>query len=180
MSNSLTVGWRRSGWGVAGQQLAIIVQVLIVAAGVGLIVQRSQVLFEIIRYSGAAYLVYLGIRMILAKPSGPTADETVIEPEGRWALIVRGFWVNMLNPKAIVFFLAFVPQFMRPEEPLLMQYGILMATVVLVDIVVMWGFYATLAKPFQQFSRTPRGERTMNFIFGVLFIVVAAMLVFLR
>ena len=48
----------------------------------------------------------------------------------------RGLWVNLLNPKALVFFLAFMPQFIRPEQPLLPQYVVLTVTVVAIDIVV--------------------------------------------
>lgn len=183
MSNSLTVGWRRSGWGVLGQQLALITHVLIVAAGVGIVVQRSPVLFEIIRYAGAAYLAYLGVRMILSKPaSDPEIDveEPVAVRESRWSIINRGFWVNMLNPKAIVFFLAFMPQFILPSEPLFEQYLWFIVTAVVVDIIVMWGFFAVAAKPFAQFSKTPRGTRTMNIIFGTLFIFVAGLLLFMR
>ncbi len=56
MTNSLNEGWRRSIWGIAGQQLALVVHVAIVAAGVGLLVARVPWLFETIRYVGAAYL----------------------------------------------------------------------------------------------------------------------------
>ncbi len=182
MSNSLTQGWRRSIWGIIGQQLALIVHVVIVAAGVGLLVSQSEVLFNVIRYAGAAYLVYLGLRLIFAKPV-PEADVATpgTDPlEGRWSMIRRGFWVNLLNPKAIVFFLAFIPQFIRLDEPQLPQYLILITTVIVIDILVMWGFFATAARPFRRFTRTVRGQRTLNTVFGVLFIAVAALLVFLH
>lgn len=183
MSNALSQGWRRSIWGIIGQQLALIVHVAVVAAGVGLLVSRSEVLFNGIRYVGAAYLVYLGIRLIVAHPSTPTTDQTLdlVDPrEGHWSMIRRGFWVNLLNPKAIVFFLAFIPQFIRLDEPQLPQYLILLATVIVVDVLVMWGFFAAAARPFRRFTRTPRGQRTLNTVFGVLFIGVAGLLVFLH
>ena len=75
MSNALSQGWRRSIWGIIGQQLALVVHVVVVAAGVGLLVSRSELLFNGIRYAGAAYLVYLGLRLILAKPTAPVADD---------------------------------------------------------------------------------------------------------
>ena len=62
MANSIGVGWARSLWGIGGQQLALLIHIAIVAAGVGLVVAGSPVLFNVIRYSGAAYLVYLGVR----------------------------------------------------------------------------------------------------------------------
>lgn len=182
MSNALSQGWRRSIWGIIGQQLALIVHVAIVAAGLGLIVSRSELLFNAIRYAGAAYLVFLGIRLILSKPATTGSDdETTIDlHEGHWSMIRRGFWVNLLNPKAIVFFLAFIPQFIRLDQPQLPQYLTLIATVIVVDIVVMWGFFAAAARPFRSLTRSARGQRTLNSVFGVLFIAVAGLLVFLH
>jgi homoserine/homoserine lactone efflux protein len=155
------------------------VHVVIVAAGVGLIVSRSEVLFNVIRYAGAAYLVYLGIRLILTAPTTATADD---EPasgtprEGRWSMIRRGLWVNLLNPKAIVFFLAFIPQFVRLDQPQLPQYLTIIATTIVVDVVVMWGFFATAARPFRRLTRSAKGQRALNTAFGCLFIVVAGLL----
>ncbi|OAN40854.1 LysE family transporter [Microbacterium sp. H83] len=182
MSNSLSQGWRRSIWGIIGQQLALIVHVVIVAAGVGLLVSRSELLFNVIRYAGAAYLVYLGIRLILTRPTALAAGE---EPdatafEGHWSMIRRGFWVNLLNPKAIVFFLAFIPQFIRLDEPQLPQYLTLIVTVMIVDVLVMWGFFAAAARPFRRYTRTARGQRVLNTVFGLLFIGVAGLLLLLH
>lgn len=182
MSNALNQGWRRSIWGIIGQQLALVVHVVIVAAGVGLIVSQSPTLFNIIRYAGAAYLVYLGIRLILTKPTATDADDAAPADlrEGGWSMVRRGFWVNMLNPKAIVFFLAFIPQFIRLDQPQLPQYLTLIVTVIVVDVVVMWGFFATAARPFRRLSRTVRGQRILNTVFGGLFIAVAALLVLIH
>ena len=181
MSNALNEGWRRAVWGVIGQQLALIVHVVIVAAGVGLLVARSPLLFDVVRYAGAAYLVFLGIRMLLTKPTAVDAIDTHVRlPESRWSMVRRGFWVNLLNPKAIVFFLAFIPQFIRLDQPPLPQYLILIGTVIVVDVLVMWFFFAAAAKPFRRFTRTPRGQRTLNAIFGVLFLAVAGLLLFVH
>lgn len=179
MSNALSQGWRRSIWGIIGQQLALIVHVIIVAAGVGLIVSRSEVLFNVIRYAGAAYLVYLGIRLILTKPTVADGDDdalTGLPKEGRWSMIRRGLWVNLLNPKAIVFFLAFIPQFVRLDQPQLPQYLTIIVTTIVVDIIVMWGFFAAAARPFRRLNRSIRGQRIINTVFGCLFIAVAALL----
>lgn len=182
MSNALNHGWRRSIWGIVGQQLALVVHVVIVAAGVGLLVSRSEVLFNGIRHAGAAYLVFLGIRLILAKPAVAEPDEmdTVETREGAWSMVRRGFWVNLLNPKAIVFFLAFIPQFIRLDQPPIPQYVVLIVTVIVVDVLVMWGFFAAAARPFRRLTRSAQGQRALNTVFGVLFIAVAAILVFLH
>ncbi len=182
MSNALTVGWRRSFWGVLGQQLALILHILIVAAGVGVLVSSTPIVFNAIRYLGAAYLVYLGVRLILARPreSAVSEDAGALPGETAWSLLRRGFWVNLLNPKAIVFFLAFIPQFIRTDAPLLPQYLVLMCTVVGIDVLVMWFFFAAAAKPFRRYVATARGQRILNTVFGILFIAVAGLLLFVH
>lgn len=181
MTNALRQGWRRSLWGIAGQQAALVVHVAIVAAGLGLLVAQSPVLFETIRYVGAAYLVFLGVRLILTKPVLDEAGAAIVPTrEGGFSMFRRGFWVNILNPKAIVFFLAFVPQFVRVEHDPLPQYLILIATVIVVDVIVMWFFFAAAAKPFRRLTSTGRGQRIVNSVFGALFIGVAVLLLFLH
>lgn len=183
MTNSLNEGFRRSIWGIIGQQVALLIHIVIVAAGVGLVVAGSPVLFDSIRYAGAAYLVYLGVRMFTA-PGEPAAAgelpaETVVG-EPAWSMIRRGIWVNLLNPKAVVFFLAFTPQFIRPGMPLLPQYAAFTATIVVVDVLVMWFFFAAAAKGFRRWTRSPRGARALNRVFGALFVLVALLLVFVE
>ncbi len=180
MSNALAQGWRRSVWGVLGQQVALLVHIGVVAAGVGLIVSRSPALFDTIRYLGAAYLVYLGIRLMLARPQPIASDAKPVPAERRWGMFRRGFWVNLLNPKAIVFFLAFVPQFVRLDREPLPQYLIFAATVVAVDVFVMWFFFAAAAKSLRRFTRSTRGQRILNVAFGCLFIAVAVLLLFVH
>ena len=176
MSNSLTSGFRRSIWGILGQQAALVIHVMVVALGVGVLVASSPVAFNVIRYAGAAYLVYLGVRQFLSKPQPDQEAAESLRNEPAWSMFRRGLWVNLLNPKAIVFFLAFMPQFIRPEQPLLPQYLVLTATVVVIDILVMWFFFATAAKSFQRFTHTARGQQILNRIFGILFVAVGIVL----
>ena len=176
MSNSLTSGFRRSIWGILGQQAALVIHVIIVALGVGVLVASSPVAFNVIRYAGAAYLVYLGIRQFLSKPDLDQEQAAALRNEPAWSMFRRGLWVNLLNPKAIVFFLAFMPQFIRPEQPLLPQYTVLTATVVAIDILVMWFFFALAAKSFQRFTHNAHGQKILSRIFGVLFVAVGILL----
>jgi len=176
MSNALNAGFRRSIWGILGQQAALLIHIVIVALGVGVLVAGSPVAFNVIRYAGAAYLVYLGIRQFLAKPDLDGERAGALSDEPRWSMFRRGLWVNMLNPKAIVFFLAFLPQFIRVDRPLPAQYLIIAATVVVIDIVVMWFFFAVTARSFQRFTRDARGQRVLNRVFGVLFVAVGLLL----
>lgn len=88
--------------------------------------------------------------------------------------------MNLLNPKAIVFFLAFVPQFIRLDSDPLPQYLILIGTVMVVDVIVMWFFFAAAAKQFRRYTRSVRGQRVTNTIFGLLFIAVAGLLLLVQ
>ncbi|MGX1159194.1 homoserine/homoserine lactone efflux protein [Arthrobacter sp. SLBN-100] len=180
MSNSLNAGFRRSMWGILGQQAALVIHVVIVALGVGVLVASSPIAFNVIRYSGAAYLVYLGVRQFLSKPDLEQEKIAGLRNESAWSIFRRGFWVNLLNPKAIIFFLAFMPQFIRPERPLLAQYIVLTATIVTIDILVMWFFFAAAARSFERFTRNARGQLVLNRSFGVLFVAVGILLAFLH
>ena len=176
MSNSLNAGFRRSMWGILGQQAALVIHVVIVALGVGVLVASSPTAFNVIRYAGAAYLVYLGIRQFLSKPDLAEEQTAALRNEPAWSIFRRGLWVNLLNPKAIVFFLAFMPQFIRTEQPLLPQYVVLTATIVGIDILVMWFFFAAAARSFQRFTQTTRGQLVLSKVFGVLFVGVGILL----
>ncbi|HKU12539.1 MAG TPA: LysE family transporter [Sinomonas sp.] len=176
MSNSLTAGFRRSVWGILGQQAALVVHLAIVAAGIGVLVASSPIAFNVIRYLGAAYLMYLGVRRFLRKPDASEAAAAALVNESALSMAQRGLWVNLLNPKAIVFFLAFIPGFVRPDHPLWSQYLVIGATIVGVDIVVMWFFFALAAKSFQRFTHNERGQLVLNRAFGSLFVGVGILL----
>ena len=177
MSNAIASGWRRSLWGILGQQVALVIHIVIVAAGVGVLVASSPILFEVIRYAGAAYLIYLGVRQFIARPQEPSSDGSpIIVRESAWSMFRRGLLVNLTNPKAIVFFLAFVPQFIRPDQPLIPQYTVLSATVVAIDILVMWFFFATAARGLARLTRSASGQKVLGRIFGSLFVGVGVLL----
>lgn len=177
MSNAIASGWRRSLWGILGQQLALLCHVGIVAAGLGVLVANSPVLFEILRYGGAAYLICLGIRQLLAEPRADAEGGPAVPLPGRaWPMFRRGLFVNLTNPKAVVFFVAFVPQFIRVDQPLLPQYAVLAATVVVIDVIVMWFVFATAARGLARLTASASGQRALSRIFGSLFIGVGILL----
>jgi threonine/homoserine/homoserine lactone efflux protein len=90
-----------------------LVHILAAAVGISALVVSSAVAFSIVKYLGAAYLLYLGIRRLLDRRA---EDEDAVPSEARPAVIFRrGVLVNVLNPKTALFFLAFLPQFVDPE-----------------------------------------------------------------
>ncbi|KEP71804.1 homoserine transporter, partial [Microbacterium sp. SUBG005] len=87
----------------------------------------------------------------------------------------RAVFVNLTNPKSIVFLAALFPQFIVPHQPQVMQYVVLGATTIIVDIIVMIG-YATLAQRIAAWIKGPKQMKALNKVFGSLFMLVGALL----
>jgi threonine/homoserine/homoserine lactone efflux protein len=117
------------GTGIGGM-----LHVLAAALGLSLIVAQSATAFSLVKYVGAAYLVYLGIRLLLRKDHAFDASP-VIAQGGRRAF-VEGIFVEALNVKTALFFLAFLPQFVDPARPLVAQLVLLGSTCVVLNTLV--------------------------------------------
>jgi len=179
MSSGLQYGFWRGYWNALGLQLGLALQIVIVAAGVGAILTASATAFYAIKWFGVAYLVYLGVKQWRAIP-GDISDDAAVRPIGKpMALVFRGLLVNNSNPKALVFMLAVLPQFIDPHAPLVKQYLILGVTMICVDLVVMAG-YTGLASKVLRLLRTPKQQRRMNRTFAGLFIGAAGLLATIR
>ena len=179
MSSGLQYGFWRGYWNALGLQIGLALQIAIVAAGVGAILSASALAFSLIKWFGVAYLVWLAIAQWRALPSD-LATGAAERPIGRpLTLVLRGFLVNASNPKAVVFMLAVLPQFIHPQEPLVPQYLIMGVTMILVDLIVMAG-YTGLASRVLRALRTPRQQRLMNRTFAGLFVGAAALLATVR
>ncbi|UVM50751.1 MULTISPECIES: LysE family transporter [unclassified Pseudomonas] len=179
MSSGLRYGFWRGYWNALGLQLGLALQIVIVAAGVGAILAASATAFYVIKWFGVAYLVYLAVKQWRALP-GEMSDDAAIRQIGKpMALVFRGFLVNVSNPKALVFMLAVLPQFIDPHEPLVAQYLILGVTMICVDLIVMAG-YTGLAAKVLRLLRTPKQQKRMSRTFAGLFIGAAAFMATLR
>ncbi|MGE8499942.1 MAG: LysE family transporter [Pseudomonas sp.] len=179
MSAGLQYGFVRGYWNALGLQIGLALQIAIVAAGVGAILAASALAFSLIKWFGVAYLVFLAYRQWQALPSD-LATESSERPVGRpLSLVLRGFLVNFSNPKAIVFMLAVLPQFLNPHAPLLSQYLVMGVTMICVDLIVMAG-YTGLAARVLRVLRTPRQQRIMNRTFAALFVGAVALLATVR
>ncbi|HSX71381.1 MAG TPA: homoserine/homoserine lactone efflux protein [Pseudomonas sp.] len=179
MSSGLQYGFWRGYWNALGLQIGLALQIAVVAAGVGAILSASATAFAAIKWFGVAYLVWLAIKQWQALPGDLDAGSAE-RPLGRpLTLVLRGFLVNASNPKAIVFMLAVLPQFLDPHQPLLAQYLIMGVTMIVVDLIVMAG-YTGLAARVLRALRTPRQQRLMNRTFAALFVGAAALLATVR
>lgn len=179
MATGLTHGVRRGYWSILGLEIGLMLQLALVAAGLGAVVANSVLAFTVIKWIGVSYLVYLAVRqwrtakVDLREQIGKAIDG------GRAALVLRGFLVNATNPKGLVFFLAVLPQFVVPTAPLMPQYLAIGATMVAVDLVVM-GLYTALSVRLLKWMHTPRKQTIVNRVFSGLFAAAAVVLSLVR
>jgi threonine/homoserine/homoserine lactone efflux protein len=92
------------------------VHVVAAAVGVSALLATSATAFTVLKWVGAAYLVFMGVRLLRSRPS-PLAVTPALAAPSLWRIYQRGFLTNVLNPKVALFFLAFVPQFIPPDAP---------------------------------------------------------------
>jgi threonine/homoserine/homoserine lactone efflux protein len=116
MARSATQGWRAGSAAALGIGAGTCVHIVAAALGLSALLATSATAFMVVKLIGAAYLLYIGIGMLLAKrkeAAEPRALDLPALPYGR--IFAQGFLTNVLNPKVALFFLAFVPQFISPD-----------------------------------------------------------------
>lgn len=143
MTTSINHGYRGAAASIAGLQTGLGIHIVLVGIGLGTLFSRSVLAFDVLKWAGAAYLIWLGIQQWRA--AGSIDLNTLAQTQTRGRLFKRAVFVNLTNPKSIVFLAALFPQFIVPHQPQVMQYVVLGATTIVVDIIVMIG-YATLAQ----------------------------------
>ncbi|WP_441280951.1 LysE family translocator [Tardiphaga sp. 862_B3_N1_1] len=162
IANGLRYGTRAAMISIAGTQAGLAVVIGIVALGLATLMATMGYWFDWVRFAGAAYLVWLGIKMVRAPVKGIDADTPPAPPRGGFFL--QGMMVLLSNPKVLVFFGAFIPQFVDMEKNHILQVGILgatfMVTAALTDIV-----YAVAAGRARQFF-SARRTRLLSRISG--------------
>ena len=137
VSYALTQGRRVAVAMAVGVALGDLIAISASLAGLGVLVMTSATLFVALKWLGAAYLVWLGLRLLRSTSAGAAAadgqDRALPAPvpaRDARSVMMHATTVTALNPKSIAFFVAFVPQFLRPAEPLGPQFAILIATFV--------------------------------------------------
>lgn len=120
--NSLMLSRRAGVLTAVGIGLGVLVHVSYTLVGVGLLIQQSLWLFNAIKLAGAAYLVWLGVKMLRARP-GQGGPDSAVAPMSDAAALRTGFLTNALNPKTTVFVVSLFMQVIQPETPLAVQLG---------------------------------------------------------
>jgi threonine/homoserine/homoserine lactone efflux protein len=122
VTHSLKSGWRAGAVAAAGITAGCFVHVAAATVGLSALITASATAFTVLKWVGAAYLVYVGWQMLMSKLDASTSQFIAKEQAFAWAqgqidykkVFLQGFWTNVLNPKVALFFLAFLPQFISP------------------------------------------------------------------
>jgi len=177
LSSGLNHGFRMGVWNGIGMQAANFVLICVVSVGLGAMLLASETLFEVVKWIGVAYLVYLGIVTWRAPARGFQQEKDDLH--GAKDIFLKGFLVNITNPKGIIFYAAILPQFIDVQRPQAMQYAIFAVTTLVVDIVVMAGYTALAAKVLRV-MRDPARLRWVNRTLGGAFVAAGVALATFR
>ena len=169
LSQGVARGTRASIWSNLGILAGNSVYFALSATGLGALLLASYELFALVRWAGAAYLIWLGVSAFLGKSrvlsiapgTGPVKD-------GK-RMFLNGFVLQAANPKALVFFVALLPQFIDPRGSVVAQVTILGVTSVVIEFIVLFG-YGSLAGRMSGLARRPRFAKLADRVAGSMLI----------
>lgn len=155
VAHGISFGWKYALFTVAGATIGIAVQILVAAVGLTSLLNVVAEAFEWLRWAGAAYLVYLGIRQWQSASEPLNIDTSSVS---RRNLLVQGIVVTIPNPKSLIFIAAFLPQFIDTARPIGMQFMVIVPTFLLITFIVtsVWAFTAGNVSVFLKSQRAFR------------------------
>ena len=175
VAQGMSNGYRRSYWAIAGIALGNAIYFALSATGIAALIVASSTLFTIIKWVGVAYLFYLGISALFSKASALTITHDTSQAVGG----VRAFWqaviVELSNPKALLYFVALLPQFIDPAQPVGMQMLIFGITCVGLDAGA-YSLYAWLGSKTRRFTANQRFVKASNRASGGLLMIAGALM----
>ncbi|EJR61821.1 homoserine/Threonine efflux protein [Bacillus cereus VD115] len=170
--NTLVAGKMGGVKTVFGTCVALLIHTLAAVIGLSALIVKSALLFSIFKYVGALYLIYIGIKALLAvknKEGVNTNDVSINNDKEYTSCFRQGFLTNLLNPKIAVFFLTFLPQFLNPSHNTFIQL-LVMGLTYLVLTVIWFAFYIFLIDKISAFMKKPKTQRYIQGLTGIVLI----------
>ncbi len=178
-TRSLRFGLGAAGLAMIGCLVALVLMLGASAAGLSALLLAVPAGFDVLRFCGAAYLVWLGIQTwrapVGADDEAPDALAAAARESRPVAVLRGGFLVGISNPKLLVFAAAFFPQFISPTAPALPQFALLVATFLGVELLAYLA-YALAARRLAERLREPRWRRLFNRASGAVFVAFGGVL----
>ena len=169
LSQAIRRGASKSVWGSCGILTANAVYFALSATSLGAIILASSRIFFMVKWLGAGYLIYLGLRNFFGKTSVLALPEATVQTAGGWRIFRDGFLLQGANPKALLFFTAILPQFIDPKGAVAFQVFILGTSSILLEFIILFT-YGQLAGRALPAARSLRFEAWTNRIAGSLLI----------
>lgn len=165
MTNGVSVGVRRTLFGILGTSLGNLLLMLLSSLGLDALLYSSALLFDMVKWLGAAYLIFLGIQLWIESVPTAAFDSAGAGPEPKpksnGALFLQSLFVSVSNPKGLLFFGALFPQFIERTHSQTMQFAVLSTTFLLIDCV--WQLvYSMSGRRMAAWLKTPRRLRLLN------------------
>jgi len=179
MTNALNYGPRKAMTSVAGSVSAVLCVMLLSAMGLGALLAASEAAFTAAKVAGAAYLIYLGIKTFRSDAAVFEDHATPAAPSQRRSFFLKGFLVGASNPKAVLFFAAFFPQFLNPAAPFAPQFAVLALTFMAFEFTVLTGCALGVSR-IAPVLRSSRAVRWFNRVSGGLFALLGGLLLLTR
>ncbi len=176
VAHGISFGWRRALSTVAGATVGIAVQLSVAAVGLSSLLNVVAEAFEWLRWAGAAYLVYLGIKQ-WRSAGEPLEFDTSSAPKTN--LFVQGIVITIPNPKSLIFIAAFLPQFIDAARPLGFQFTIIVPTFLVITFTIT-SLWALVAGKVSGLLRSQRAFQSVLRSAGGLMIIAGAGLVLAR
>lgn len=171
LSQGMSKGYATFYGIVVGQFLHVGALVL----GVSLIIAKSQALFEVIKWLGAGYLIYLGIRSLLAKQPADYEVVTTRKLKGDRQCFAEGLMSTVFNPKVLLFYLTFVPQFIHTGDRVMLK-SLLLGSLFIVLVCIWYTVFLQLIYRVQHWFKRGRSQLLLNRIAGVALVGIGASL----
>ncbi|MDB6028275.1 MAG: LysE family efflux protein [Verrucomicrobiales bacterium] len=181
MAQATRYGFRSSLAGILGIQAGNLLFFVFIALGLGTLLATATTAFTILRFVGAIYLFYLGLRIIVStfrRSPSPTPQPTVALPPHR-SLFLQGLLIQLTNPKALLFVSALLPQFIEAHRSVPLQLLILVSTTIAVDLIVLSSYALLAQRGFRSF-RTSRVSAWLERLFGVALVFLGFRLLLSR
>lgn len=172
LSHGAIYGPSRALYTVAGSVIGFILIVAVSMAGIGALLETSSSLLLLLKVLGGAYLVFLGIQL-WRSPAIAFNQQAFEHNKSNWSLCRQGLITSSSNPKVILFFSAFLPQFIDSEKSLVIQFFVMVTTLVVVEVLVEFSL-ALLANRLRSFLE--RSGRIFNKTCGLFFAAIGVSL----
>lgn len=172
----LSRGTRSSILAAFACTLGIVPHLIAAITGLAAVLYASSLAFEIIKYLGVAYLIYLAV-MTWRDRSSLVASASEVAPQSPWKVIGTGILINLLNPKLTIFFFAFLPQFVRPGQPETVPMMLALSGIFMLVTFVVFALYGIFAAAFRtHVIQRPRVVTWMRRSFAVAYVMLAGRL----